>query len=117
MFLPLALGFVALAVLVPDIKHPTVTQDVCEVMATGLSAAPYKRGDNLLYSQGSSAVNDIAFRCRAYGVVVVNDLPTIERSVARGDTATLTHRVYRFWPGSWGISLQHPETPQPKENP
>ncbi|MDX2084804.1 MAG: hypothetical protein SFZ03_05385 [Candidatus Melainabacteria bacterium] len=111
-FVPLGLFFAAMALLVYDVRHPqiAVTHE-CTVLAAGHKAAAYKTGTNLLYSHGSSALNDLAFRCPRLGTVVINEFEVARHGVILPlAKASLRHRRYHFLPEQWRLSVSMPHS-------
>lgn len=101
LFIPLLLLLGFLLFILPDLKHPAVTQDTCSVLGTGPAMAKYRTSTNMVYTQGASAIHDVALRCDHLGILMMNEPEPFSRSISPGDPAHIQHRVYKFGLDQW----------------
>lgn len=103
MFAPIILGFILAGIAIDDLKHPQVTQDSCVLAGRGLSIQPFRRTARELYSQGGPPEQDIAFQCRSFGPVVINDL--IPFALNPDKPVALIEKRFHYLPTRYSVSL------------
>ncbi len=113
-FLPLMLGFLLLALLVGDLRHPQVTQRSCSVIALGAGVTSLLKNHSPLYHTGRGAQHNIGLSCEAPhskkdsskkslwaspALLWVNDeTPFTFGQITLGDRAILRDIHYKFLP-------------------
>lgn len=105
MFSPFALFFIALAVLVNDLRHPALTGDECVVTGTGTDAQPYKSHGREIYRQSNNPQNDVSLRCNRFGTLLLNDVQLFITPVKSGQGAQVQLKEYRILPRRWMVSV------------
>lgn len=105
MFGPLLLFFAALITLVNDMRHPSLTHDRCQVIATGTAVGKLRTPDNVLYQQSSNPLNDVAFQCNEFGEAVLNDTQLFATPIKKGHGATITRKKYQYLPVMWSVEV------------
>jgi len=105
-FIPLALGFIAVAIFVNDLRHPQVTSRACHIVALGPAVPQQLKRALPMYSTGRGPQHHIGLSCVMSSVhpkqnemLWVNDeTPFAYGQIALGDTVTLREIRYRFLP-------------------
>lgn len=103
MFVPLLLAFLILAIVIDDLKHPTIRFDQCRLVGRGLSVQAFKQEARLLYTSSGKPEDDLGLQCDTLGSVVVNEdvplPPQPEKSVH------ITIKTFKYLPTRYYVSV------------
>jgi len=103
MFLPLVIGFVLLAVIVNDLKHPLVQHESCRLIGRGAAVQAFKSSARMLFKEGTNMANDIGFNCPAKGNLLVNQ--TVPLPLKPKQTIDLETKHYHYLPERYYLFL------------
>jgi hypothetical protein len=106
MFVPLAVFFIILPIVVQDARSPKIVNDQCQVLAAGPAAKAYQPGGTVLYSHGENPLYHLALHCDKFPTtVLVNDEQLLQTPVKHGQQAELLSKEYKYLPHRWIISI------------
>ena len=109
MFLPLAVFFVVLMVVVQDARQPQISRDQCKILAAGPAAQahlPETGKANYLYRHSENPLYELALQCQAMqNKAFINDEQLLQTPVKHGQKADLTIKTYKFLPQRHLLSI------------
>lgn len=105
MFAPLALFFTGFAIFAQDIREPQTSTDRCMVAATGTDVWPLHNEAPYIYKHGNNVLHDLALRCDAQGLILLNDAQLGYTPVKSGEAVELTMKTYRYLPKRWLLQI------------